>query len=101
MAMMTMIVHVCVCVHANMCICVCSLRLYMHMCVCTCLRHVCAHADIPVDVIASFKKMKSLSTNRTLILKAIKSSTLVEVRENNKCRCSVEGFVAVCPQLLK
>ena len=37
--------------------------------------------DIGVDVIASFKKMQSLTTDKSLVLKAIKSSSMLEVEE--------------------
>ena len=35
--------------------------------------------DVPVEVIASFNKMKSLTEDRTLIVKAMKNSSLLEV----------------------
>ena len=35
--------------------------------------------DVPVEIIASFNKMKSLTEDRTLIIKAMKSSSLLEV----------------------
>lgn len=38
------------------------------------------YADVAVDVIASFKKMRSLTTDQALVLKAIQSSSLVVVR---------------------
>ena len=37
-------------------------------------------SDVAVDIIADFKKMRSLTVDRSLILKAIQNSSLVEVR---------------------
>ena len=36
-------------------------------------------ADVPVSVIASFKKMKALTEDKELILRAIKNSPMLEV----------------------
>lgn len=38
-----------------------------------------AYTDIPVKVVASFKKMQSLTTDVALVLKAIRNSSLLEV----------------------
>ena len=35
--------------------------------------------DVGVDVIASFKKIQALTSDRSLVLKAIQGSTLLEV----------------------
>ena len=35
--------------------------------------------DVSVDLVSSFNKMKSLSTDKNIILQAIKRSSLVEV----------------------
>ncbi len=47
--------------------------------------HVCTyigfslHTDIPIKVIASFNRMKELTSDLSLILQAIRNSSLVEV----------------------
>ena len=37
------------------------------------------YIDVPVEVIANFNKMKSFTEDRTLIIKAMKNSSLLEV----------------------
>ena len=44
---------------------------------------LCACADVPVEVIASFNKMKSLTTDVNMVVQVMKSSSLLEVYTNN------------------
>ena len=67
-----------------------SVCLYVCMYVCTYVCLCLIAADISVDVIAGFNKMKFLSTDRSLVLQAMQNSSLVEV-----CVC-VHACVRVC-----
>ena len=57
-----------------------------------CLFSVVIASDVPVEVLASFKKMKSLSTDQSLILKAIKNSSMLEVREGVRGNDHIHNF---------
>ena len=42
--------------------------------------YVCTFADVSIEVIANFNKMKSFTEDRALIIKAMKNSPLLEVQ---------------------
>ena len=53
-------------------------------------------ADVSVDVIAGFNKMKDLTTDREIILHAMEKSTLLEVSCNRwSCPLSVSPFLVM------
>ena len=58
--------------------------------------HLCLFSvvivDVPVEVLANFKKMKSLSTDQSLILKAIKNSSMLEVRKGVRGNDHIHKF---------
>ena len=52
------------------------------------------HADVPVEVIANFNKMKSFTEDRALVIRAMKNSSLLEVWVLFVCVCC--ACVRVC-----
>jgi len=50
--------------------------------------------DVSVEVIANFNKMKSFTEDRTLIIKAMKNSSLLEV-----CVCVCVCCVLMCERM--
>lgn len=51
------------------------------------------YTDVAIDVIASFKKIKALTLERALILKAIQNSSIVEVRKSSTVKLYVVQMV--------
>ena len=55
--------------------------------------HIHHRADVSVDLIASFNKMKTLTTDRSIILSAMEKSTLLQVCVH------VYVCLCVCPEM--
>jgi La-related protein 7 len=43
--------------------------------------------DVPIELIASFNKMKALTTDESMVLQAIEKSSLLQVSPDHKCVC--------------